>query len=45
MWLPILNERFLATTAGKNESGDAEYKQRKTRTDPRKSSVTGTIIP
>ena len=39
MQLPILNERFLARTAGKNESGHVEYVQIKTRTDPRKFSI------
>ena len=43
--LLILNERFLARSASENERGHAEYVQRKTRTDPQKFSVIGTIIP
>ena len=36
----LVNKRFLARTAGDNESEHAEYVQRKTRTGPRKFSVT-----
>ena len=37
-------KRFLTRTVVENESGHAEYMQRKTRTDPEKFSITGTII-
>ena len=38
------NERFLAKTAGENESEYAKYVHRTTQNDLRKFSVTGTII-
>ena len=40
----MVNQRFLARTAGETESEIAEYVRRKTWTDLQKFSVNGTII-
>ena len=43
-WTMLFIAKLLARDAGENESGHAEYVLIKTRTDPRKFSVTRTII-